>query len=239
MKNSLVAVVLVLLILVFTGCATEPKTPAPVVQTAAESTPITIEFGPNWTGTIRLEQEAKPDLGDKAEAHFYSEWTLDESAGIVYPKTFTSSDTGAEEAMDFLWDTGGDIDAGTYDVRVDIDGTVGSGTIRNLTLEKGTAYNVYVSFRAAKMDIELQTDGDDVYVFPSGTYEKYEGLGRLDSIPEEIIISHVNSYTERNPIYRLIPAGTPLDILRTYSGGDAKWYTDYIATPESVIRQLP
>jgi hypothetical protein len=99
-------------------------------------------------------------------------------------------------------------------------------------------YNVYILFKAAKIDILLETDGDDIFVFPSGTYDKYEDLGRLDNIPEELTITHVSSYTERNPIYWLIPAGIPLDVLRTYSNGESKWVKDYIATPESFIKRL-
>lgn len=141
--------------------------------------------------------------------------------------------------MNFLWDNGGNIEAGVYDVLVDVDGMPGTGTIKNLKLENKTGYNVYISFRAAKIDIPMETDGDDIFVYPAGTRDKYEKLGRLDNIPEDLLINHVNSYNDNNPIWKLIPAGVPLDILRTFSNGDSKWFTDYTAVPESFIKHLP
>jgi hypothetical protein len=240
MKKYLLLVVITVFIILFAGCASAPQTEAPstVSEPVKQVNPATIDFGPFWTGTVRLDKESDPDLADKARVQFKSEWTLGESAGIVYPKSFTSSSTGESVEMDFLWDIGGDIQGGIYDAVVDIDGLPGTGTIKNLKLDKGTAYNVYISFKAAKIDIPLETDGDDIFVYPEGTYDKYENLGRLDNIPEELLINHVSSYTERNQIYWLIPAGVPLDILRTFSKGDAKWLKGYSAAPESFIKQF-
>ncbi|RKX88396.1 MAG: hypothetical protein DRP59_12285 [Spirochaetes bacterium] len=235
MKKTSVITFLAILVLVIAGCASAP-TSAPAAPEAKVS--ATIDFGPYWTGTVRMEKESNTGLKDNAEAVFYSEWTMGESAGNVYPKSFTSTVTGSEEQMDFLWDKGGDIKAGIYDVVVDVDGMPGTGTIKNLELKKGTEYNIYLSFNAAKVAIDFQTDGDDLYVYPAGTYSKYEDLGRLDNIPEELLINHINSYNENNAIWWLIPAGVPLDIYRTHSNGDAEWFKDYTAKPESFIKNF-
>jgi len=238
MKKLVFVIISVLFVFIFSGCVSAPKEPVSVIQTVKEVSKTTIDFGSYWTGTIRLEKEVQSDLGDNSQVRFYSEWTLGESAGNVYPKKFTSIDGGDEEKMASNWDNGGDINAGTYSVLVDIDGMPRIGTINNLKLDKGIVYNVYILFKAAKLDVQLETDGDDIFIFPSGTHDKYEDLGRLDNIPGELTINHVNSYTERNPIYWLIPAGIPLDVLRTYSNGESTWFKDYIATPESFIKQL-
>lgn len=240
MKKCLLLVIITVFMIIFAGCASAPQTEAPstVSEPVKQVNPVTIDFGPFWTGTVRMDKESASDLEDNAQARFKSEWTLGEYAGNVYPKSFTLSSTGESVEMDFRWDNGGDIHEGTYDAVVDIDGMPRTGTIKNLNLDKGTVYTVYISFNAAKIDISLETDGDDIFVYPEGTYDKYENLGRLDNIPEELLINHVSSYTERNQIYWLIPAGVPLDILRTFSNGDAKWFKSYSAAPESFIKQL-
>ena len=195
--------------------------------------------GSIWIGTLRVKQEEKPGLGDKAEVRFYSEWSLGESAGNVYPKKFTVSATGTPVKLNSFWDNGGEIPAGTYDVVVDIDGMPKKGTLRKLKLEKGISYKIYIFFKAAKIDIPLAADGDQVVVFPAGTHDKYEKLGRLNNIPNELVINVVTSYTERNPIYWLMPAGVPVDVLRTFANGEAKWFVGYTAIPESFIKKLP
>ncbi len=236
----MVLIMAAVFVTVLAGCASAPTatTAAPAVKKAVQTVPVTIDFGANWKGTVRFEKKADTGLGDKAEARFYSEWTLGENAGNVYPKSFTDSSSGSAVAMNLKWDNGGDIAAGTYDAVVDVDGMPRTGTIKNLALKKGTDYKVIISFNAAKVDIKFKTDGDDLFVYPAGTYNKYKKLGRLDNIPEKLLINHINSYTENNAIWWLIPAGIPLDILRTYSSGDAKWFTDYTAVPESFIKKL-
>ncbi len=227
-------------VILLAGCASAPKEQAPPAPKAAEKiTPAVIDFGDYWKGTIRLEEEKDPDLGTNASARFYSEWTKGEGAGIVYPKSFTSSATGDAVEMDFKWENGGVIEGGTYDVVVDVDGMPGRGTIKNLKLEKGTEYKVYISFKAAKIDIPMKTDGDDIFIYPAGTKEKYEKLGRLDNIPDDLLINHVNSYNDNNDIWWLIPAGIPLDIYRTYSDGRSEWITGFTAVPESFVKHLP
>ncbi len=235
MKKQVFLIFITVVIIALAGCASAP---AAAQKPVKKVNPVTIDFGPYWTGTIRMGKKANPDLGNNAEARFNSEWTPGENAGNVYPKKFTESSTGNEVKMNFRWDNGGDIPAGTYNVVVDLDGMPGKGTIKNLTLKKSMEYEVYISFKAAKVDINFKTDGDDLFVYPAGTHDKYEKLGRLDNIPEKLIINHINSYTERNPIYWLIPAGIPLDILRTFSNGDAKWFTGYTAVPESFIKKF-
>ncbi len=225
----------------FVGCSSphNVKKAPTVPKSVKQLIPATIDFGEFWTGTIRIKTESKPSLKNKSEVRFSSEWTLGESAGIVYPKTFTLSKSGEEVKMDSLWDNGGTVPAGTYDIFVDIDGMPKTGTIKNLNLKKGVSYEVYLLFTAAKIDIPLQTDGDEILVYPAGIYSKYNSLGRLDNIPKEIAINSVSSYTENNPIYWLIPARIPLDVLRTTSSGETNWFTNYIATPESFVKSLP
>ncbi len=241
MKKKLMLIFSAILLLVIAGCTSAPTdvSVAPEVKTVENVQPITIDFGPYWIGTVRLEKESDSSLGDNAEARFSSEWTTGENAGNVYPREFTLSSTGKEAKMDFSWDNGGDIPADTYNALVDIDGLPGTGTIKNLKLEKGTAYEVYITFNAAKIDIQLETDGDEVIAYPPGTHDKYENLGRLDNIPDELAITAVSSYTERNAIYWLVPAGSPLDIVRKHSNGTEEWFTDYTAIPESFIKHLP
>ncbi len=238
MKKLLLSGLFFMLILALSGCSSAPEAQAPAVSNAAEQeNPVTIDFGSSWTGNVRIEKEPLSESG--VTARFYSEWTLGESAGNVYPKGFTLVETGSAAEMNFRWDNGGDIEAGIYDVLVDVDGIPGKGTIKNLKLDDKTEYTVYISFSAAYIDIPLETDGDDIFMFPAGTHDKYENLGRLDDIPEELLINHINSYNDNNPIWKLIPAGVPLDILRTYSNGKSEWITDYTAVSESFIKKLP
>lgn len=227
-------------LLILGACASKPvsKVSAPAAKAAQKASPVSIDFGPYWKGTVRVKETVKSDLGNNAEAKFNSEWTLGESAGNVYPKTFTLTNSGKTVKMNFLWDKGGDIPAGTYDAVVDIDGMPGSGKINNLKLSAGTAYDVYIDFNAAKIDIDLKTDGDEVIAYPQNTYEKYKKLGRLDNIPKELAINAVSSYTEKNAIYWLIPAGIPLDIVQKHSDGTEEWHTNFIATSESFIKKL-
>lgn len=234
-------ILLVTGVIIFAGCTSTPTEPgAPVVQKAAvPENPAAIDFGPYWTGTIRMEKEADSGLGENAEARFDSEWTSGEDAGNVYPKQFTLSNTEESVAMNFRWDDGGDIPAGTYDAVVDIDGMPGTGKITNLKLDKGTSHKIYIVFKAAKINISLETDGDEIYVYPAGVYAKYKGLGRLNNIPKEVLINHFSSYTENNAIWWLIPAGIPLDIHQTHSDGTEQWITDYTAIPESFVNKLP
>ncbi len=228
-------------VFIFAGCATSPQPQAPPAQkTVKKEAPAVIDFGNYWKGTVRLEEEkGSSDLGTKAVARFYSEWTRGEGAGNVYPKSFTEPATGNTVKMDFKWDNGGVIEGGTYDVVVDVDGMPGKGTIKNLQLKKGIEYNVYISFKAAKIDIPMKTDGDDIFVYPAGTKKKYESLGRLNNIPKDLLINHINSYNENNAIWWLIPAGIPLDIFRTYSNGKSEWITNFTAVPESFVKHLP
>ncbi len=240
MKNIGMVFFSLVLLFALLSCSSSP-TPVttPKTKQSEKVSPVVIDFGPYWKGTIRLEKKAKPNLGNNAEVKFYSEWTLGEKAGNVYPKKFTLSNSGKEVKMNFLWDHGGDIPSGTYDVVVNIDGMPGTGSIKNLKLEKGTFYNLFIVFKAAKIDITLKTDGDEIIVYPAGTYDKYKKLGRLDNIPKQVEINHLSSYTERNPIYWLIPADIPLDILWKHSNGDIRWFKNYKATPESFIKHLP
>ncbi len=240
MKKQMMFVSILFSLLIFAGCASTSTVKATAVTTksAEKVIPTTIDFGKFWTGTVRIEEKSKSDLGNDAQVVFYSEWTLGEDAGNVYPKKFTLSNSGEEVKMNSLWDKGGNIHEGTYDVFVDIDGMPGTGTVKNLKLEKGKRYEVYITFNAARINVPLKTDGDVIFVYPAGTYDKYKNLGRLNNIPKEIAINIVSSYTENNGIYWLIPANIPLDIHRTFSNGEDKWFTNYKATPESFINEL-
>lgn len=238
MKKPIVLIISAVLIAVLAGCTSAPTAKVPATAPVKKVIPAVIDFGPYWTGALRTKKESNSDLGSNAEVRFYSEWTMGENAGNVYPKQFTESTTGDTVKLDAKWDNGGDVPAGIYNVVVDVVGMPGKGTIKNLTLEKGVEYEIYISFKAAKVDMKFKTDGDDLFVYPAGTYNKYKNLGRLDNIPEELLINHINSYTENNALWWLVPAGVPLDILRTYSNRDAKWFTDFTAVPESFIKKL-
>lgn len=237
MKN---ASVILVLILILAGCVSAPlPAPAPVAKSAPVPEkavePATVDFDDLWIGVVRIKKESNND--NAAVAVFNSEWTLGENAGNVYPKKFVVSGTDKEVPMDFMWDSGGKIDPGVYDVYVDVDGLPGEGWIRNLKLDGKTAYEVYISFKAARFHISLN-DGDDVYVYPAGSYAKYEGLGRLDSIPEEILISSFSAYTENRDMYFLIPA-VPVDLRFKHTNGEIEWFKDYTPVPESFINKLP
>ncbi|MEA1912187.1 MAG: hypothetical protein U9N32_11035, partial [Spirochaetota bacterium] len=201
--------------------------------------PATVDFGQIWVGSIRNQKESDSDLSKGlAQAVFSSEWTIGESAGNVYPKKFVSVDTGNPVEMDFKWDDGGLIPSGTYDVFVSVDGLPGEGWIRNLNLSEKTDYEVFISFKAAKLNISLEGDGNNITVYPSGTHDKYDGLGRLNDIPGDIAVSMYSSYTDNNDIWWLVPA-SPVDIEFRHSDGNIDWFIDYTATPESFINQLP
>jgi hypothetical protein len=185
---------------------------------------------------VKTVEESNSD--SYATARFESEWTAGEGAGIVYPQKFVSVDTGEEVNMDFRWDNGGEIPEGTYDVFVSVDGMPGEGWIRNLQLKAGTEYDVVLFFNAAKVDMVFETDGDDLYVYPSGIFDKYEALGRLDDIPDELSLNHINSYDGSNSIWWLIPAGIPLDVVRYHSDGTVERYPGFTAIPESFVKSF-
>jgi len=237
MRKGLNAGVVLLFAVAFTGCASVPE-PGPE-KTPKRVYDAGVDFGKYWKGRVRVAKENDPALGSRAEVVFYSEWTRGETAGIVYPKTFKSVETGKTVEMDFKWDIGGEIEAGVYDVVVDVDGKPGKGRIRNLRVEGRKSYKVWVVFDAAKVDIEFENDGDDLFVYPAGTFDRYEKLGRIDDIPEDLLINHINSYTENNHIWKLIPAGVPLDVLRTYSNGKKERFRNFVAVPESSIKSIP
>ncbi len=160
MRKMMIVNIFMAALLILGACASNPvsQVSAPAPKVTQKPSPVSIDFGPYWKGTVRVKETAKSDIGNNAEAQFNSEWTLGENAGNVYPKTFTLSNSGKTVKMNFLWDDGGDIPAGTYNVAVDIDGMPGSGKINNLKLSAGTAYDVYIDFKAAKIDIDLKTD---------------------------------------------------------------------------------
>ena len=140
--------------------------------------------------------------------------------------------------MNFKWDNGGTIPAGIYDVLVDVDGNPDGGWIRNLDFSEKTDYTVIIHFNAAKLNIELAGDGDEIYTYPAGNHDKYDGLGRLEDIPEDEIITSNSSYTERNQIYWMVPS-VPLDVEFRHADGSVDWFLNYTAAPESFINQLP
>jgi hypothetical protein len=219
------------------ACSTAPVTePQPAPEPEKPVSPAILDFGDYWTGTVYTEESSSDDT--VATARFGCEWTRGEGAGNVYPKKFVSVETGEEVNMDFRWDNGGTIPEGTYDVFVSVDGLPGDGWIRNLNLKAGTGYEVVMFFSAAKIDISLETDGDDIMVYPSGTFTKYEQLGRLDDIPEEQIITWVNSYSENNAIWWLMPAGVPVDVAWHHSDGSVERYPDFSAVPESFVKSF-
>jgi hypothetical protein len=220
-----------------TACSTAPVTESqPPAEVQKPESPAVLDFGDYWTGTIYTDENSSGD--STATARFSSEWTRGEDAGNVYPKKFVSVESVEEVEMDFRWDNGGSIPEGTYDVYVSIDGLPGEGWIRNLHLKAGTGYEVIMFFSAAKIDISLETDGDDIFVYPSGTFTEYEQLGRLDDIPREKSLTWVNSYSENNEIWWLMPAGVPVDVAWHHSDGSVDRYPDFTAVPESFVKNF-
>jgi len=241
MENHMkfVPVILTSLIIFLSGCATAIVAPPAVAEQKEEAAPIIVDFGEIWTGAIRFETEKNTNLSDgTTQATFDSEWTKGENAGNVFPKQFISVETGSPVDMNFLWDNGGEIPAGTYDVQVDIDGNPEGGWIRNLKLSEKTNYTVIIHLNAAKLNIELEGDGDEIYTYPAGTHDKYDGLGRLDDIPDDLVVTMNSSYTERNQIYWMVPS-VPLDVEFRHADGSVDWFINYSSVPESAINQLP
>ena len=234
MKKFTIIILLFAIILI--GCSTVPEK---VIEPVKVTNPSTIDFGQVWVGSIRTDKESDANLSDGlSQARFDSEWTKGENAGNVYPKKFVLSGTDNAVDMEFDWDNGGSIPAGVYDVFVSIDGLPGEGWIRNLELSAKTDYAVTITFKAAKMNIELNGDGNNITVYPSGTHAKYDGLGRLNNIPDDIAIASYSSYTDNNQIYWLVPA-SPVDIEYRHSDGSVDWFDDYTAVAESFINKLP
>jgi len=112
------------------------------------------------------------------------------------------------------------------------------GWIRNLKLSEKTNYTAIIHLNAAKLSIELEGDGDEIYTYPAGTHDKYDGLGRLDDIPDDSVETMNSSYTERNQIYWMVPS-VPLDVEFRHANGSVDWFFNYSPVPESVISQLP
>lgn len=231
-----ITIIVLLVTIVFMGCTSVPEKKAEPLKVV---NPATIDFGQVWPGTISTEKENDSNLSDGlSQVRFDSEWTKGENAGNVYPKKFVLSGTDNPVDMEFDWDDGGTIPAGVYDVFVSIDGLPGKGWIRNLELSAKTDYNVIINFKAAKLNIELEGDGNNITVYPSGTHAKYEGLGRLNDIPDDIAIASYSSYTDNNQIYWLVPS-SPVDIEFRHSDGSVDWFDNYTAMAESFINKLP
>ena len=75
MKKQVFLIFITVVIIALAGCASAPaaKAPAAAQKPVKKVNPVTIDFGPYWTGTIRMGKKANPDLGNNAEARFNSE----------------------------------------------------------------------------------------------------------------------------------------------------------------------
>lgn len=223
--------IIIALGIVIVACASPPP------DTQPSAAPPVVDFGEIWSaGEITVEQlEDEHGLSDgMARVTFESEWTAGESAGLVYPKEFIGSDSGETVEMDFMWDDGGNIPAGVYDVRIDIDGRPGEGWLRNIDISGDKTLLVTVNFNAAKLDLPLD-EIEKVVAFPAGTYDRYKDLEKLDTDSRDDAISWHDA--ENKGIYAVIPA-TTLDLQVWHADGSIEWLAGYDVPGNSVLSQL-
>lgn len=202
------------------GCASAPE------AVTAPANPPRADFGDAWSpaAVVLVEQTGNHGLADgMAQAVFSSLWTSGESAGNVYPKEFVSVATGEPVEMEFLWDSGGNIAAGVYDVRVDVDGAPGEGWIRNVDISGPQALKITVNFNAAQFVVPLD-EVQQIAAFPAGTYAEYSGKNMLDSVPSERALTVYDEYNRG--IWAVVPA-TVVDLRVVHADGSVEWMADY------------
>ena len=193
------------------------------------------DFGPWWKAvTVKTEVEGDPQASGTALAKFFCEWTDGLGAGVVYPKKFIDTKTKKEVKMDFLWDNGGKIPAGVYDVEVEQDGVLGKGWLRTVALTSKGSIRVTVLMNAAMFDLDLNKYSE-VVVYPPGTYSKYKERGMLDSIPDKLNIARYNS--ENRGAAGLAPSGK-FDLHVKMADGTDKWLQNYDIKGNRKIKEL-
>ncbi|HKJ67836.1 MAG TPA: hypothetical protein VKA68_07750 [bacterium] len=228
----------VTLILYLGSCASAPpeREPAPEPQPQPQVNPPAVELGDAWDN-VEVQVERSRDRhdmgGEMARAEFNCEWTDGQKAGTVYPQEFVDAETGEEAPMDFMWDHGGNIEAGVYDVLVDIDHPgPGECWLRNIPLKGERVLNVVIDLNAAKIEVPLGKI-QEVAVFPVGTYEDYESRNMLDAIPEEVELALYNEYNRDC----FAPSGS-VDLRVTYIGDEVEWMEGYELPANSKVTEM-
>ena len=240
-----VALSLVILSMFAVACRTTAG-PA-VVRTEVDSSSKTLppqpathptaDFGQAWKGvTVQVSSTGDAHgLGKgMAEAVFAITWTEGQGAGVLYPKKFVDTATKQEVPMNFLWDVGGDIKAGTYDILVEHDGRLGKGWLRNVRLEGPEKLRVVVDMNACMLDLPLGTYRE-VVVYPAGTYADYEARGMADAIPDELAITWYDA--ENRGVAGLAPGGI-FDLKVVRADGRVEWRQRYTLRPNSKLKEL-
>ena len=212
------------------GCASAPD----VVQEPVD--PPVADFGDAWSAAaVLVEQTGGHGLSKgMAQAVFSSLWTAGESAGNVYPKEFVSVVTGETVEMELLWDDGGNIAAGVYDVRVDVDGRPREGWLRNVDISGSQALEITVNFNASQFAVSLD-EVQQIAAFPSGTYAEYSGKNMLDSVPAEKVLTIYDEYN--GGIWAVVPAGV-VDLRVVLADGTVEWLEGYELPSNTRILEL-
>ncbi len=238
MKHLAILIMTVIgcLVLVFAlgSCASAP--PEGAVTAEEQENPPAADFGDAWkNAAIRIKSGDTHELGaDMARASFLCEWTDGQSAGTTYPQKFVDVNTGEEVSMELLWDHGGNIQEGVYDVLVEVDYPgPGEGWLRNIPIKGKHALDIIIDLHATKIEMSLE-EIEQVVVFPEGTYADYESRNMLDEIPEDAEITRYDMY---NPDC-IAPSGV-LDLRVTYPSGEVDWIEGYRLAPDSKVTELP
>jgi hypothetical protein len=210
-----------------------PAAPAPQPPPSA----ATADFGAHWPGaTVRVEAKGVVDnLGaGLARVSFDVEWTRGQTNGVLYPKKFVDPQTQKEVPLDPMWDNGGTIKAGVYDVFVQHDGRFGTGWIRGLRLAGPRQLHVVVDMNAAMLDLPLTTYAE-VVVFPAGTYATATANGTLKRLSTDAAISWYNS--ENKGAFAVAPAGK-VDLKVVHAGGKVEWRPGYVLPANTRVQKL-
>lgn len=222
---------------VLSSCATAPAagtTDARATESAPQ--PLVDGFGDAWSSAeVRIEPgDGQDQEGDTVVAGFTCVWTDEQEAGVVYPKRFIATETGEEVAMEFTWDSGGEIAAGVYDVFVDVDGNCGNGWIRNLPLRGAGRLDVVIDLNGCQFQMDFDTY-QEVVVYPSGTHEDFKSRNMLDSIPEDRAVTWYND--ENRGIWAVAPSGT-FDLRVRYADDTVEWLQDYELPADARVTEL-
>lgn len=204
----------------------------PEVSGGAEAEGPKAVMGDAWSNaTLGVERSAEAGA-EGAEVEFRCEWAEGESCGTVYPKVFVEEETGERAPFEALWDHGGKLPCGTYDVRIDIDGPpssrIGEARIRHLALTAPGAYDVTIDLHAAQLALPLETYRS-VRVFPAGTHAEHEP----GSVPEALEIGRYDQYHKKG----VMPSGT-FDLLVEREGAEAAWRPGYTLPAGGEVKSL-
>lgn len=218
------------------SCASAPAPEPAAPEAAPDVDPPAVELGDAWSNA-ELEIEAPNSThgmgAEMARAEFWCEWTDGESGGTVYPQRFVDVATGEEVAMDFMWDHGGNIPAGVYDVLVDADFPgPGEGWLRNVPLEGPRALRVTIDLNATKIEVPLG-EIKQIVVYPAGTYADFASRNMLDAIPDDVELTRYDEYNRTC----IAPSGE-VDLRVTYYNDEVEWLEGYTLPPNSKVTEL-